>query len=133
MEDELDRALQVDVLAASLRMGEREAKDLLEYLSGMLEQALPANTTVKRGGWIFSSVKPVEELTVRFPEFHYTITRHRHGGFSALQMKLVRGVVLKSSEIPMEQCINEIVQELSKLSENNAQARKALNKFVTGS
>lgn len=132
MEEELDRALQVDVLIASLRMNQGETKDLLEYLAGMLEQALPANTTVKRGGWFLSAAKPVEELTVRFDDYHYKIVRQRHGSFTALQMKLVRAVVLKTTDIPIDQCIDEIVKELAKLSENNAQARSALNRFMTG-
>lgn len=132
MEEESDRALQVDVLIASLRMNQSETKDRLEYLATMLEQALPANTSVKRGGWFLSAVKPVEELTVRFDDFHYQIARQRHGSLTALQMKLVRGVVLKTTEIPIDQCIDEIVRELAKLSENNIQDRDALNRFVTG-
>lgn len=132
MEDELDQALQVDVLAASLRMNQSEMKDRLEYLAAMLEQSLPANTTVRRGGWFLSAVKPVEELTVRFDDYHYRILRQRHGSLTAQQMKLVRGVVLKTTDIPIDQCMDEIVRELANLSENNSQARVALNRFVTG-
>lgn len=132
MEDELDRALQVDVLIASLRMSQSQSRDLLEYLSNMLEDALPAITSVKRGGWLLSAKKPVEEVTVRFDDFHYQIVRKKNGSFSAVQMKIVRGVVLKNSEIPVDQCIDEIVAELAKLTEKNAEARMALNRFVTG-
>ncbi len=132
MEEELDRALQVDVLIASLRMSQSQSRDLLEYLSNMLENALPAITSVKRGGWLLSAKKPVEELTVRFDDYHYQIARKKNGSFSAIQMKIVRGVVLKNSEIPVEQCIDEIVAGLAKFTEQNAEARMALNRFVTG-
>ncbi len=132
MEEELDRALQVDVLIASLRMSQSQSRDLLEYLAGMLEDSLPAIATVKRGGWLLSAKKPVEELTVRFDDFHYQIVRKKNGSFAATQMKIVRGVVLKNSEISIDQCINEIVSELAKLTEKNAQARSALNRFVSG-
>ena len=132
MDDELDQALQVEVMMASLQLDQGETKNSLEYLANMLEKALPANTAVRRGGWFLSGSKPVEELTVRFDDFHYQIVSQKNGSFIASQMKIVRGVVLKTTEISMEQCIDEIVKQLTELSEKNSRARAALNRFVTG-
>ena len=132
MEEDLDQALQVDVLIASMKADHREATDALEYLAKMLEQALPESTTVKRGGWFMAKEHPVEELTVRFDDFHYQIVREKHGSFTARAMKIVRGVVLKTTEIPLNECIDNILQSLAALAQKNAQARRALNKFVLG-
>jgi hypothetical protein len=44
----------------------------------------------------------------------------------------VRGVALKTTEMPFDKCFNEIVQNLAQMAENNSAARLALNKFVLG-
>ena len=132
MDDNLEQALAVDVLAAALRMDHQESGDLLEFLAKKLEQSLPQNTTVTRGGWLLSKEHPVQEITVRFDDYQYQITRERHGLFRAKVMKLVRGVVLKTTEIPTDQWTDEVAQQLAQLAQSNAQTRNALNKFVIG-
>jgi len=132
MDDNLDRALEVDVLAAALRLDRREAGDLLEFLAQKLEQSLPQNTTVTRGGWFLSNEHPVQEITVRFDDRHYQIIRERHGSFTAKVVKLVRGVAIKTTEIPIDQWTDEVAQQLAQLAAHSAQTRSALNKFVIG-
>ena len=132
MDDNLEQALAVDVLAAALRMDHQESGDLLEFLAKKLEQSLPQNTTVTRGGWFLAKEHPVQEITVRFDDYQYQITRERHGSFRAKVMKLVRGVVLKTTEIPINQWTDEVAQQLAQLAQGNAQTRNALNKFVIG-
>lgn len=132
MGEDLNQALEVDVLAAALRMDSQEAGDLLEFLAQKLEQSLPQNTTVKRGGWLLSKQHPVQEITVRFDDYHYQIVRERHGSFTGKVMKLVRGVVLKTTEIPVEQWTDEVAQQLARLALRSEQTRRALNKFVIG-
>src|SRR5262245_49045982 len=100
MEEDFNQALQVDVLAASLRLDTKESGDLIESLAQKLSQTLPENTTIRRAGWLFSSKHPVEEIHVRFDEKQYQIVRERHGSVSTRVMKVVRGVVLKTSDIP---------------------------------
>jgi hypothetical protein len=130
MEDDLDQALQVDILAATLRMDHQESGDLLEFLAQKLEQ-FPQNTTVTRGGILFSKERPVKEIMVRFDQYHYQIMR-RNGSCTAKVMKLVRGVVLKTTEISVEQWTEEVAEQLTLLAQHNAQTRRALNKFVLG-
>ena len=132
MTDDLDLALQVDVLAAALRMDHQESRDLLEFLAQKLAQSLPQNTTVTRGGGLFSREHPVKEILVRFDDYHYQITREQHGSLTAKTLKLVRGIVLKTTEIPLDQWTEEVAQKLVQLAQCNAQTRQALNKFVLG-
>ncbi len=131
MAEDLDPSLEVDVIAAGLRMDCQESGDLLEFLAKKLEQSLPQNTTVTRGGWFLSKEHPVQEITVRFDNYHYQIVR-RHNSLTAKVMKLVRGVVLKTTEIPVEQWTEEVAQQLAQLAGYSAQTRSALNKFVLG-
>ncbi len=132
MTEDLDSALQVDVLAAALRLDHQETRDLLEFLAQKLEQSLPQATTVTRSGGLFSKTRPVKEILVRFDNYHYQITREPHGSLIAKVLKLVRGVVLKTTEISVDQWTDEIAQQLADLSQRSAQTRQALNKFVLG-
>jgi len=132
MGDELDSSLEVDVLAAALRMDHQESGDLLEFLAKKLELSLPQNTTIVRGGRFLSKERPVKEITVGFNDYHYQIVRDRHGSLTARVMKLVRGIVLKTTEISVEQWTEEVAQQLAQLAQQSAQTRAALNKFVLG-
>jgi len=132
MTEDLDSALQVDVLAAALRLDHQETRDLLEFLAQKLEQSLPQATTVTRGGGLFAKEHPVKEILVRFDDYHYQITREKHGSLTAKVLKLVRGVVLKTTEISVDQWTEEIAQQLAHLAQRSTQTRAALNKFVLG-
>lgn len=133
MDDSDDNGLEFETLAAALQLEKQEAKSLVENLAAMLTLSLPDAVTVTRGGWFLSKEKPITELMVRFDEFHYQIIREKSGVFTARALKVVRGIALKSTDIPLEQCFQDIVKEVSKLAGKNAQARSALNKFVRGS
>jgi hypothetical protein len=131
MAGELDPALEADVLAAALRMDNQESGDLLEFLAQKLEQSLPQNISVTRSGGFLSKTRPVKAITVRFPDYHYQLSRQQ-GTLSARVQKLVRGVVLKTAEISVEQWIAEVAQQLAILAQQSAQARAALSQFVLG-
>lgn len=131
-EDPMDSALQFEVLAATLKNDHGASRDMLEQLAKMLSASYPGGTTISRGGFFMSSNRPVNELTVRFDEWQFQINREKHGSFSARSMKLVRGVALKTNELPIDQCIEEIIKEIMKLADKNAQTKAALNKFIAG-
>lgn len=131
-DDDFERALKLDVLAASLRADKAEATQLLETLSKILLAAVPEQANIVRGGWMLSKDRPITELTVTFEDHEYQIVRGKHGSFSGRSRKSVRGVVLKTSDITLDECIKCILSELESLAVNNAQARAALNKLVLG-
>ncbi|MBX9693203.1 MAG: hypothetical protein K2Z81_12515 [Cyanobacteria bacterium] len=132
MSDELNPAIQFEVLAARLKDDHGASVDLLDLLARMLESSYSSGTKVTRGGWFMSKERPVEELSVRFDEWQFQITRSKHGSVNASSKKLVRGVALKTNEMSLEQCVDEIIQEMKKLSEKNSQTRSALDKFISG-
>src|SRR5208283_2715099 len=98
MDDDLDQALQVDILSAMLRIDNKASSGLLESLSEKLSLCLPENTTVSRGGWLPFCKRQVQEITISFADSRYQITRQQHGSFTAKTMKIVKGVVLKTDE-----------------------------------
>jgi len=130
MQDDLDPALEMEVVTAALRMDKEQAKDMLEYLAQKFEACLPESTTVKRGGWLLSADHPVEQLTIRFPDQHFQIEKPKHGPVSAKIMKIVRGVVLKTTEVPTEDWTEALAQALSEAARQNASTRDALQKLI---
>ncbi len=131
MPEDSEDPLEVDVLVAAMQMDKAHATELLESLAVRFEQALPENTEVKRGGGIFSK-KKVEQLTLKFGEFQYQLEREKTGSVCAREMKAVRGVVLKTSEIGVDECIKRIAQQLSLLADKNSAARQTLQQFLLG-
>jgi hypothetical protein len=132
-DDDIDNsAMQFEVLAANLKADQGASGDLLEHLAKMLEASYPGGTKISRAGWLLSSKRPVEDLTVRFDDFQFQITRNKHGSITARSSKLVRGVALKNSDISIEQCIEDILKELVKLGQKHSATRSALDKFVSG-
>jgi hypothetical protein len=128
--NQLDAAMQFEVLAAKLKADHGASGDLLEYLAKMLESSYAGGTKVSRSG-LFGK-RPVSELTVRFDDWEFIIVREKHGTVNARAKKLVKGVGLKTNDISMEQCIDDVLKELVKTADKNAQTRNALDKFVSG-
>jgi hypothetical protein len=132
MQEEFDQGIQVEVLANALSMGKAESKELLETLAMRLQAIMPEVTTIERGGWIFSSERPVRELTVRFDDCHLQLVKEKTGTLTARVLKVVRGVVLKTTQTTVDEWIKTLATQLSQAAQSNTQTREALNKFVIG-
>jgi hypothetical protein len=130
MSGELDRPLQVEMLAASLRADSTDLKAFLEGLASKLQGALPHQTSVTRHSSLFSREHPVKEIVVVLGDNQYRIARERQGPLMASRAKVVRGIVLKTDQIPVEQWIEELAEELALEAARSSQALAALEKFL---
>ncbi|MFL5692550.1 MAG: hypothetical protein ACJ795_12170 [Ktedonobacteraceae bacterium] len=130
MHDEVDRPLQMEILAASLRADTTDLKAFLEALAVKLEGSLPNQTTVTRHSSIFSREHPVKEINVTLGDYQYRISRERQGPIITQRAKVVRGIVLKTDQIPLEQWIEELAAALAEVAASNSQARIALERFL---
>jgi len=91
---------------------------------------LPNNTTVTRHSSLFSREHPVKEIAVSLGEYQYRIGKERQGPLVAQRAKIVRGIVLKTEQIPVEQWIEELAEALAQFATHSAQARAALERFL---
>jgi hypothetical protein len=132
LQEDFDKALEVDVLACSLQMDRSENGDLLEYLATKLVGALPDEVVVTRGGSIFSSKKPVVELSLTLGEMSFQIKREKKGGLSAFEMKVVRGITLSTKEVSTDKWVQDLAETLARQAEKNSRTKEALKKFVIG-
>ena len=128
-EDWEDESLKIDILAAALRMDKHESSELVESLATRLQAMLPDATTVERGGWMLSSDRPVKKLLVRFDDVHLALAKDK-ARVTATILKIVRGVVLKTSEVSLDDWIKTLAIELSKASANSSEMKSALTEFM---
>ena len=126
----LQEPLQMELLAASLRADSTDNKAFLEALATKLAGSLPNQTTVIRHSSIFSREHPVKEITVTMGDYQYRIGREKQGPIVTQRAKVVRGIVLKTEQIPMDQWIDELADALTHEAANSAQARIALERFL---
>jgi len=130
MHDELSEPLQVEMFAASLRANSTDIKAFLEALAVKLEGSLPGQTLVTRQSGLFSREHPVKGIVVTLGEYQYRIARDRQGPLMTSRAKVVRGIVLKTDQLPMEQWIGELAESLAQESARSAQAHAALERFL---
>lgn len=130
MSSESEKGLEPDVLAASLKQGLQESKDLLDFLALKFEGPLTKLMTVRRTRGLFSKKNSVEEITIRFDEYHYQMTRDSRGFISAKILKEVRGIVLKTTVVEVEEWIHGLSEELSRQAKRSNALRSALSQFI---
>lgn len=129
MSEELSESMRTELYAASLRADRADLKTFLEALAVKLEGSLPDYTKVTRQG-IFSREHPVKEIAVSLGEYQYRIGREKQGPLVAVRAHMVRGIVLKTEQIPVDQWIEELSEALARLAGHSAQTRAALERFL---
>ena len=130
MNDEFSEPMQVEMFAASLRSDYTDVNAFLEALAAKFEGSLPTHTRVVRQSGLFAREHPVKQIVLTLGEFQYSINRERQGPLLAQRAHMVRGIVLRNEEIPVEQWIEEVAESLAQLAAYNAQARDALSRFL---
>ena len=122
--------MQVELFAASLRADSTDIKAFMEALAVKLQGSLPSQTTVARQSGFFAKEHPVREITVTLGDYQYRIAREKQGPIITQRAKVVRGIVLKTDQIPLEQWINELAASLAEEASNSASAHAALERFL---
>lgn len=130
MPDELDEPLQVDLLAASLRADTTDLRAFMEALAVKLEGAMPDQTVVTRLNKLFSREHPVREIVITLGDYQYRISRDQQGPLITLRAKVVRGIVLKTEQLPMDEWIEDLAEGLARQAAQSFQARSALERFL---
>ena len=130
MSEELSNPMRTELFAASLRADKTDLKTFLDALAIKLEGSLLDYTKVTRQGSIFSREHPVKEVEVSLGEYQYRIGREKQGLLVAVRAHVVRGIVLKTEQIPVDQWIDELSEALAQLASRSMQSRAALERFL---
>jgi len=120
-----------EILASALRADMTDTKAFLGALAEKLGGALPALCVVERKGSMFSKEKHVHRVNVELGEHRYMIEHGERGGLRASRAKVVRGISLKTDELPVDAWIEELSRDLAAHAARNSQARLALERLLT--
>jgi hypothetical protein len=121
--------LGFELLAASLRADAGDLKSFVEALAVKLEGALPAQTRVERKGGLFSKEKRVSRVSVDLGDAQYQLDADS-GRVQPRRAKVVRGIVLKTEEVPLNQWIDDLSRRLTEEAQRSEQARLALERLL---
>lgn len=127
MEDE--SWLKVGVAATLAKEYAADQRRLLELLAGMLDGVLPNETEVRRRGGLFSR-KTVQSLRVHLGDFAYSLEDPGRGPLRAARVRIVRGIALKTEELPVEEWLDTLGEALEDRARTSGTARAALDRFV---
>src|SRR5579872_5168238 len=109
MSDDIEQEdwLRLGVAATLSRQYAADQRRLLESLGDMLEKALPEATRVERRGGLFSPMKTTA-VRVDLGENRYELQDQGRGALRAARVHVVRGIALKSTEMPVEDWLTEL-------------------------
>jgi hypothetical protein len=129
MADDFSSALSVDVLAASIALERGDTATLLSQLAQKFQAVLPKNTQIKRQMLGMGSITSV---TLCFDDAHYEASRSQYGTLSTRVVKVVRGVQIKTTEVPNTDWNQQVAESLARLATQSADVRDALQQFILG-
>ena len=122
--------LGFELVASSLRADAGDLRTFTEALATKLEGALPNQTTVQRKSeGLFSKTKRVQHISVDVGDQRYDLAV-RGAGLECRRCKSVRGIVLKTEEVPLDEWIDDLSRQLADAAQQSEQARLALQRLL---
>jgi hypothetical protein len=123
-------AIDVDLLAASLRASSADLNVFVEVLANKLEEALPGRVEVGRRPTRFlGKQKRVERLQCDLGGQRYLLAA-REGVVEARRATAVRGVVLKTEELPLAEWLDALARDLANEARTSERAQVALQQLL---
>jgi hypothetical protein len=125
-----DSEIDVELLAGSLRASSSDLKVFVEVLADKLEDALPGRVKVGRRPTRFlGKQKRVERLECELGGQRYLLAAH-DGVVEARRATAVRGVVLKTEELPLEEWLDALARDLANEARTSERAQLALQRLL---
>lgn len=119
-----------DLDAAWIRRAQGDIKAFMEALAVRLYAALPGRVEVeRRKDGLFSKASHVARVTIRCDKAVYSLAAGP-GGTQASRAKLVRGITLSTTDIPISDWIGEVRAEVKALAGDLGAASEDLHDFL---
>lgn len=133
MDENLENSLKIGVAANLARHYAGEGRDLLSPLARLFTEALGERTEIKMAGG-FLSKKVISGLSLHLGEWTYTLEDAggdpKSGPLAATRTRTVRGIALKTEEIPVATWLEEVGLALEVEAQTNQGTHEALSKWV---
>lgn len=120
---------QFDLLAASLRADAGDLEAFVEALAVKLSESFPNRVRVERKGGRLRGKPRVQRLAVTLGDDEYEVTNDE-GNVSCRRKVMVRGITLRSEQLPVEAFIDALSNELVAEAEKTESDRLALQRML---
>jgi hypothetical protein len=125
-----DGALDIDLLAASLRADSSDVNAFVESLAAKLEEAVPDRTRVERRRAGLMGPKQVRRIALDAGSSRLELLRGDSGAIEMRCARLSGGIVLKSEQLDSEAWIAALGQALATEAGRNERTRRALERLL---
>jgi len=125
----MDEDLGFDMLAAALRADASDLDTFVEVLGDKLEAALPGKVRVERRGGFLSRQKRTERVRVELGGNRYELLANA-GRVEPRRATAVRGIVLKTEEMPLDQWIDDLSRDLAAEAARSRNSRQAIERLL---
>jgi hypothetical protein len=125
-----ESALDLDLLAASLRADSSDLSAFVESLAAKLEEAVPARTRVERRRSGMFGPKSVRGMSVDLGDLRLEL-RAGGGRVHTRCARLSAGIVLKNEELDTQVWLTALSEALATEASRSEATRKALERMLT--
>jgi hypothetical protein len=126
-----ESAVDLELLAASLRADTSDLTAFVESLAAKLEEAVPARTRVERRRNGMFGPKAVRRITVDLGDRRLEL-RYDGGSVQTQGSKLSGGIVLKNESLDADAWLAALSEALASEARRSETTRKALERLLTG-
>jgi hypothetical protein len=123
-------ALDMDLLAASLRADSSDVNAFVESLAAKLEEAVPDRTRVERRRAGLMGPKQVRRIALDAGSTRLELLRDDGGAVQTRCSRLSGGIVLKTEPVDTEAWIEALGQALAAEAGRNERTRQALERLL---
>ncbi|HTU87046.1 MAG TPA: hypothetical protein VMF57_15825 [Solirubrobacteraceae bacterium] len=124
-------AVDLELLAASLRADSGDLNAFVESLAAKLEEAVPGRTKVERRRSGMFGPKSVRRITVDLGDRRLDL-RYEGAGVQTQFSKLSGGIVLKNQAVDADAWLAALSEALAGEAKRSETTRKALERLLTG-
>jgi len=119
-----------ELLAASLRASSGDLETFVRVLAEKLDQALPGRARIERRAARFLSKQTrVERIELELGEWRYVLAA-RGAALDTRRAKAVRGIVLKTEQLPLDAWIASLSRDLASEAQRSEASRLALERLL---
>ncbi|HEX4672096.1 MAG TPA: hypothetical protein VH279_07495 [Solirubrobacteraceae bacterium] len=123
-------ALDMDLLAASLRADSSDVNAFVESLASKLEEAVPDHTRVERRRAGLLGPKQVRRIALDAGSTRLELLRDDGGAVQTRCSRLSGGIVLKTEELGADDWITALGEALAAEAGRNERTRQALERLL---
>jgi hypothetical protein len=130
-ESDEDSGQDFDLFAAGLRAGGSDLRIYVEVLAAKLEEALPGQARVRRGGGglLRRGQRRVNELRVELPGTRYQLAFEGER-VECFREREVGGISIKREPLDPERWVSALAGDLRNEAERSSDAREALARLL---